>query len=320
MESKTKHRILGVVVVAGLAVLAYPLIQGSYITPGAQAMVKAPPFPDQAIQVSSADTSDAMQSDSALPPATTPEAPSATPTPDSSASALPAQTPKPDAQASTTPELPKADQQTKNQDTSGVVNVAAPTEGSASAPAAGTSDTVEITPEIASQADKSQAPAAVEHELIPPPSSENKMTDAPVTNQEIETPQKSPKKKRTSKVGRMAKNKQPVIYSKVANHGAKLAYKQMPLDKNGLMQLKKSAWVIQMGSFKQKTNALKLVNKLRSKGYRAFIQNVNGDTGENTRVFVGPEHQQASARIVATELATNMKLQGIVISYKPFTL
>jgi DedD protein len=128
------------------------------------------------------------------------------------------------------------------------------------------------------------------------------------------------KKKNIAKL-KSVKPAKPTIYSKISTGTkASLAYKQAPIDNNGLLQLKKSAWVIQMGSFKQKSNALKLVNKLRAKGYRAFIQNVNMASGENTRVFVGPEHQQASARIVATELANDMKLHGIVISYKPFTL
>src|SRR3990167_8325253 len=55
MESKTKHRILGLVVIAGLAVLLYPFIQGSNSMPDEQVLVKAPPFPDQATQVTSAD-------------------------------------------------------------------------------------------------------------------------------------------------------------------------------------------------------------------------------------------------------------------------
>ena len=50
------------------------------------------------------------------------------------------------------------------------------------------------------------------------------------------------------------------------------------------------------------------------------IQRVDLSSGENTRVFVGPEHQQASARLVATSLEKDMRLHGIVISYQPFSL
>jgi len=122
------------------------------------------------------------------------------------------------------------------------------------------------------------------------------------------------------KVAKAHAKDQPVILSKLTTASAIKANRHQPLDNNGLLQLKKSAWVIQLGSFKEKSNALRMVNKLRASGYRAFIQHVSGNGGQNTRVFVGPEQQQASARIVASELESNLKLHGIVISYKPFSL
>lgn len=94
------------------------------------------------------------------------------------------------------------------------------------------------------------------------------------------------------------------------------ALKQGPLDDNGLFKLKNPVWVIQIGSFQNKTNALKLVNKVRAKGYPAFIQQI----AANTRVYVGPESKQASARKLADHLKNELQLNGVVISYKPLTL
>lgn len=107
----------------------------------------------------------------------------------------------------------------------------------------------------------------------------------------------------------------------IAKKGAKKAViPDLPLDDDGLTQLKNAAWVIQLGSFKDKSNALHLVNQLRAKGYSAFIQRVSTSLGSSTRVFVGPESQRNSAHALATQLEDDMHLHGIVISYKPLTL
>lgn len=89
---------------------------------------------------------------------------------------------------------------------------------------------------------------------------------------------------------------------------------------NGLYHFKNSAWVVEVGSFKNKDNALGIVNLLRANGYKAFFQQVNTAMGETTRVFVGPEIKQKTARALASRIETDMKLHGIVLSYKPFSL
>lgn len=92
------------------------------------------------------------------------------------------------------------------------------------------------------------------------------------------------------------------------------------LDRNGLIKLKNAVWVIQMGSFKNKGNALRLVNQLRANGYRAFIQEVQTSSAEHTRVFVGPLNKQALARSLADRIDAEMHMRGIVISYQPLVL
>lgn len=89
---------------------------------------------------------------------------------------------------------------------------------------------------------------------------------------------------------------------------------------NGLIDLKSAAWVIQIGSFKDKANALRMVNQLRANGYRAFIQKISTALGENTRVFVGPENKRTHAHELATRIENDLHIRGIVISYKPLSL
>lgn len=81
-------------------------------------------------------------------------------------------------------------------------------------------------------------------------------------------------------------------------------------------EVKSTAWVVQLGVFREKNNALRLVNQLRANGYRAFI----ASTGEITKVFVGPENKQNLAHSLASRLETEMHIRGIVVNYKPFTL
>lgn len=92
------------------------------------------------------------------------------------------------------------------------------------------------------------------------------------------------------------------------------------IDNNGLLKLKNASWVVQMGSFTNKVSALRLVNQLRANGYKAFIQQISTSFGTSTRVFVGPEYQQTTARELAQRLEKELHIRGMVISYKPLTL
>jgi DedD protein len=92
---------------------------------------------------------------------------------------------------------------------------------------------------------------------------------------------------------------------------------QAPLNDNGLFNLKSAVWVIQIGSFKNKAQALRIVNQLRKNDYRAFIQHMPGGV---TQVFVGPESRRVAANQLAGQLEIRMHMRGIVISYQPLTL
>lgn len=272
MESKTKHRILGLVVVAGLAILMYPFMLGNNGVSAEKALVKAPPFPDQATQVVSVDTpEDVIGMPDPVDTVNLAEQPQ-------TASATPAEVP-------TT-----------------VVE-----------PAVKSEVTTDVKPDVL-EGNAAEKPV----ELVAPLVDAKPVDPKPA---KIKAIQKRIAGKSVKKlVNARVKPKVSSIHSRMASHSTLKSYQSAPVGNNGLLELKQAAYVIQLGSFKQKTNALKLVNKLRANGYRAFIQNVQASSGANTRVFVGPEHRQASARQVASRLAKDMNLRGIVISYQPFTL
>lgn len=230
MESKTKHRILGVLVIIGLGILIYPLFQGNDEMPNEQVLVKSPPFPDQSVQVTSTPI---IKMDEAIKVQ-----------PDDTIS--PRQSSMVNVKA---PEMPKP------------ANPPKPSKPKISAPA--------------------KLPPVIRHPKTP------------------------------AHVAAIQPRKTPYSTAFI-----------MPAhnDRNGLIKLKTAAWVIQMGSFKNKTNALKMVNQLRASGYRAFIQQLPSSDGNNTRVFVGPENKQYLARALASQMENDLHMHGIVISYQPFTL
>lgn len=311
MESKTKHRILGVVVLAGLVILAYPFIQRENTASNeqsAQAMVKAPAFPDQAVQVAA--TEDETQNPVAAAAAQAP-----TPAPDTVANAI--NTSTPETNTTTAQPIQPAAPATPRPDVAAPVTVTAP-ESTAPSAAPAVDQTAPAPDQKQPTAKTLQNTSDNSSVQVNPakPAADLKTALNEVNEQSTLTQTTQHKKMAHAK----SHKAQPVIMSKLPRTAGNHAGKVKSLDNNGLLKLKQSAWVIQLGSFKQKSNALKLVNKLRAKGYRAFIQNINVASGESTRVFVGPEQHQASAQVVASELQNNLKLRGIIISYKPFTL
>jgi DedD protein len=249
MNKSMRNKILGAFVVVGLIIIALPFFQNSGEVPATAALVSAPTFPDQTLQV-------AAEQQQPTPSNDVPKQVNDSPvTPDKMSEAT--ITTSDNTPSNTTGDIKQVPDDT--------VQDLHNTESNATVPA--------IT-----------APAATE-------------------------PTKDTTKKKPTTVKKVAQTKVK-----------KAAPKQAAITENGLTALKNPAWVVQMGSFKNKANALRMVNQLRASGYRAFIQKTTTTFGENTRVFVGPENKPDSARTLASKLESDMHLHGIVISYKPLAL
>lgn len=74
-------------------------------------------------------------------------------------------------------------------------------------------------------------------------------------------------------------------------------------------------WIVQVGSFRIKKNALTLNRNLMAMGYTSFIKPLNGKNGMIYRVRVGPELSQAQAEILQGILDKKVKLKGLVMRY-----
>ncbi|MGW8228199.1 MAG: SPOR domain-containing protein [Gammaproteobacteria bacterium] len=77
------------------------------------------------------------------------------------------------------------------------------------------------------------------------------------------------------------------------------------------------AWAVQVGSFTQRENAMRLRDQLRSKKYKAFVEQISSAGKTFYRVRVGPEVSRDKAEALQKELQSKMKLQGSTVVSHP---
>lgn len=303
MERKTRHRILGIIVMAALVIALLPLFHSSNndIKPDLQAM-NAPPFPDQGAGAQVSDNAN-PEFKVALANQTSPIPFKTNPDNDSGVNQLPDDT--------INPNTSKA-YNNINKPTSASESAAQPIkQPTVKQPDLSEEDDNELDAPVTSSESADNGDKTVRDE-------ENAPQDtASIFRNSLETELQTATKPTAKKVSYPVKTHEPVAAPKI-RQAQQLPRKmiKLPLDDNGLFKLKNSAWVIQLGSYKSKNTALQLVNKLRARGYSAFIQQASSGTS----VYVGPETKEDAARSIAARLEYEMKLQGFVISYKPLTI
>ncbi|MCP4322807.1 MAG: dedD protein, partial [Alteromonadales bacterium] len=79
----------------------------------------------------------------------------------------------------------------------------------------------------------------------------------------------------------------------------------------------KEAWVIHLGSFKDKDNVTQLLKKLKSKDYIAFTKPIKTKQGTLTKVIIGPELIKTSLEKKIPALKELTGIKGKVAHYKP---
>lgn len=275
MESKTKYRILGILVIVAIVVIVMPFIH--FKKEANRDIASAPPFPEQNAQVSSlVPVQQPMENAIEQKPADTINNPSPTRLADNSAV-----TNRVD--AAVTDPGPSDDQ-----------NEPSP---------------VSMNSNLKSNnADTNQTAQALQtafNSSVQNNTHQNKQ--APVKKHQTKTIVKTNAKKPAHITQRNFK-----LNSQKSN--------AISIRDNGLYDIKTPVWVIQLGSFQSKESAVRMVNSLRANGYKAFFQEIDTVLGEKTRVFVGPELDQAAARHLAKQLEAELKVRGVVASYKPFAL
>lgn len=124
-------------------------------------------------------------------------------------------------------------------------------------------------------------------------------------------------KTKTKTAAKKVMSKPQVALGKTSNKAVKPLASE---NKKNIENIKKAAWAIQLGSFKNKMNAVNLTNKLRAAGYTAFTREINSKSGSMRIVYIGPESKRNSALTVSKKLQQDLKIQGIIVSYKPLAL
>lgn len=75
------------------------------------------------------------------------------------------------------------------------------------------------------------------------------------------------------------------------------------------------AWVVQVGSFSNRKNALALKEKLVKKGFRAFVERIIQHDKTSYRVRVGPEVRRENAEKLQKQIAQKMNIKGLVMTH-----
>ena len=75
------------------------------------------------------------------------------------------------------------------------------------------------------------------------------------------------------------------------------------------------AWVLQFGSFSKEKNAVNLLEKLRNRGYAAFIELVDLDAGSLYKVRVGPQLERNESLRIRAQIESEFSIKGILITY-----
>jgi DedD protein len=79
---------------------------------------------------------------------------------------------------------------------------------------------------------------------------------------------------------------------------------------------KPDAYAVQLATFSNKENAKVLMERLRAKGYDAYVREAFGG-GHRIRVLVGPRIERKQAEQLRDKLSAEFALNGFIIPYQP---
>jgi DedD protein len=101
-----------------------------------------------------------------------------------------------------------------------------------------------------------------------------------------------------------------------AANTAAASAEEPPPDKPPAAEARSSTgmWAVQLGSFSKSDNAERLAADLRSKGYAAFLSELQGPKGPLQRVRIGPQKDRDSAEKVAARLSAE-GIKGQVVPH-----
>ena len=312
MEQKKIQRIIGIVVVIALVVVVMPLILGKNDIPilGNTINSNKTSLPEQSATVASdmvvhpASPSETNTTSATAEPANS----SINPTTDvASTNSMDTTPANPQDNTATTPALPTPPALSSTAQTTPADASPKPTD------AMDTTDKPAPTPGTIVYEPVTPTPAAPIVSGTPPAATPEPVAQTPTETIE-KTSTTTPSMPKSKSDPSTMKIKQAVMKEKKLSPKSVIAVhaKTKPT-----LQKMKTGWVVQMGNFAVKKNAVRLAKQLRAAGYKVFTQDVKTATGKiNTRVYIGPELKQASATKLSNDIHHRMNMQGYVMSYK----
>lgn len=301
MDIKTKHRIIGVIVLVALAVIIIPLFfsrsQSSDKAAALSAKVPTPPQ-KQAVQLAIPAANSASSNSSEL-----------------ATQALQAGNSDQSAQQDQIAAQSEANDQAANEETNtpttASTTAAAPataTESSASADT--TAQTPNNNPDNSASTQAAAASASsssINSEVNNQQSVSPDQVDESLSSDETLHEKAAPRTKTGAVKKALAEAKSKAHIAKKHHYTEKEKVKPA---------IAAHAWTIQLASFSQRINAQQLVKQLRAKGFTAYIHEARSERGEVSRVFVGPELKKERADLLLKKLHEAFGLKGVVVEYK----
>ncbi len=79
----------------------------------------------------------------------------------------------------------------------------------------------------------------------------------------------------------------------------------------------RTAWVIQVASFRAPDTARGLRDRLQADGYRAYVRSATTSGGEVSRVYIGPKVSRAEAETTKAAVDQALKVDALILRFEP---
>lgn len=112
-----------------------------------------------------------------------------------------------------------------------------------------------------------------------------------------------------AEAGQQPAEKQPAVEPKAETESASTPQ----LDSRNLPE----AWVVQVASLGNASNATQLRQKLLDKGLKAYTETVRTDNGSATRVLVGPKLTRRQADLAKAQIDREFGVDSLVMRFDP---
>lgn len=86
-----------------------------------------------------------------------------------------------------------------------------------------------------------------------------------------------------------------------------------PINKETSTAVSAKGWVVQLGTYGKTKNAQRLRDRLKSKGYSVYLEEVHLKQGRMTRVRSGPFGKEAKAEQIQAQIREEIDISGVVI-------